>query len=56
MQGNDTRVRRHGKKFILQMRSMAMKKFKTFLAEALKPTMRFGGATFKLERDKGTIT
>ena len=35
------------------MRSMAMKKFKTFLAEALKPTMRFGGATFKLERDKG---
>ena len=30
-----------------------MKKFKTFLAEAMKSTMRFGGATFKLERDKG---
>ncbi len=30
-----------------------MKQFKTFLAEALKPTMRFGGERFKLERDRG---
>ena len=35
------------------MRRYKMKQFKTFLAEAMKSTMRFGGQTFKLERDKG---
>ena len=30
-----------------------MKTFKTYLEEALKSTMKFGGERFKLERDRG---
>ena len=35
------------------MRNQLMKTFKTYLEEALKSTMKFGGERFKLERDRG---